>query len=736
MRAAYSITIFLSAFLLFLTQPLFGKMILPYLGGTPAVWNTAMFFFQACLLCGYAYAHFTLKWLGWQRQCILHLLLMLAAISFLPLGVPDGWRPPAATDPTFALLTILFLQVGLPFFVLSASAPLLQRWFSLTNDPQRQDPYFLYAASNSGSMLALFAFPLLLEPQLRLSAQSVFWQYLYYALIIGFGLSLVFLVRRIHLAFPLDDEPSTRSRPVSWKQRRRWTLLAFVPSALLLAVTQYITSDIAIASLFWVLPLALYLFTFVLVFSNAFHWISPPTVQIYSVGFLILVLLTLFTEMKAAHPVLLFLHLGYFFSTALVCHHQLAESKPPVVHLTEFFLWMSLGGVLGGMMVALVAPIVFDSLLEYPILIILAALVTPAFTWHRRVLRMRVVRLAILIPLFVIFVYGFKLEFNSLPLKIAHLCTVVGGVAALLLTIGRPKTQACVLAVFVAVGHFTIQDQVLLRARSFFGPMEVRYDSENNWYTFVHGTTVHGIQSADSDKKIEPKGYYHRQGNFGEIMRQLNAGDEQSKKTIALIGLGIGTLACYGKADDTYDYFEIDPAVYRIAKDERFFTYLRDCPPLINVFLGDARLTISDAVDGRYDAIVIDAFSSDAIPTHLMTLEALRLYRKKLKATGFLIYHISNQHLDLAPVVHDLAAAEKLRMFYRSGLPPGAEADFAALEAQGVFPASVAVVGEMQNLPGAVSSGISWKQYSRDAISTPWTDDFANILATYKLLRK
>ena len=732
MNLLYTLTIFLSAFLLFLTQPLYGRMILPYLGGAPAVWNTAMMFFQLVLLAGYAYAHFSLKWLGGRVQPWLHLGMIGVAFGCLPLGIPSGWTPDIRANPSLSVLWVLVRGVGVPFFVLAASAPLLQRWLSLT-DPH-QNPYVLYSASNLGSLLALFAFPLVLEPMLRLAEISALWRWLYVGLAGGLIACMAFLLRRGDAHPSRQHVGEADAAPIRNRERLRWLALAAVPSALLLAVTNHISMDVAAVSLLWVLPLALYLLSFVIVFSS---WWDPgrwPELLTLLFGVLVvIVMLDIAWGLgPETHLKVLGLHLTFFFITVLLCHGQLAALKPEASRLTEFYLMMALGGALGGMSIALIAPVVFDAILEYPLAAGLAALFsahmqrTFAHPLYRRFMWVVTVSMTLFVGMWQMF----HPEWRGIVTHGGIIVLSVGLTLLVYVMVGRPRAFASALLVFGLVGFgLNPQTQVMARERSYFGAMSVRYEVRNGTpvRTLMHGTTVHGIQRRDAGKDLELTGYYHRQGAYGDLLHRIFA-ERQGPQRVAVVGLGAGTLGCYGAPEDTYVFYEIDPTVLHIAQNADWFTFLRDCPPRKQVVLGDARLTLAQAPDRTYDLIILDAFSSDAIPVHLMTLEALELYRRKLKVDGLMVYHISNRHLDLRPVVDALADRVEW-VAYHSEFDVEALAEKYGL----VLPTVLALVGREAAIPRTLKTCGHWVTRDPGQGRLLWTDDFANLWGAYRL---
>jgi hypothetical protein len=648
----FTCTIFVNAALLFLVQPMFSKMVLPLLGGTSAVWTTCMLFFQAALLAGYFYAHVAPRWLGLRRQAVVHLGLLLVSLLTLPIAVNASWAPPVGSNPVPALLALLAVSLGIPFFLLSSGSPLLQKWFSHTRHPSASNPYFLYAASNLGSMIALLGYPLLLEPRLRLMEQSAFWTYGYWllvALTVGCAVSLW---RRTSLLV-LDPESAAlrEAGPVSPGRRMRWVALAFVPSSLLLGVTTFLTTDIAAVPLLWVLPLALYLLTFVIVFAS-----RPPVRHELAVRVQPFTLLPLVIAMflgAAAWPTaLLPLHLAAFFIAALVCHGELARTKPEVRHLTEFYLWISVGGVLGGVFNVLIAPQLFQTVAEYPLALVLAALLRPPPA-GRSTIRDRRLDLVLPAALGAVMIATQLVQRGEMAMVMTVAIGCLAGLVCFSFS-GRPLRFGLGLGALLLAGALVSHDrEVLLVERSFFGVHRIEHDPAGGYHRLFHGSTLHGAQSLDPARRLEPLTYYHREGPVGQMFAELPL--PPAGRRVAVVGLGTGSIACYGRPGERWTYYEIDPVVERIARDRRYFTFLSDCPPEVDIVLGDARLTVPRAAAGSYDLIVLDAFSSDAIPIHLVTREALGEYLDKLTPGGAIAFHISNRHLDLEPVLARIA---------------------------------------------------------------------------------
>jgi hypothetical protein len=759
----FSITLFVSAALLFCVQPLIAKMILPLLGGSPAVWNTCMVFFQALLLAGYAYAHATTAWLGVRRQAVLHLGLLLLPVATLPLLTlplhvapeetrtiafpPPQWvveslgTPPAEANPIPWLLALLLLSVGLPFFLLATSAPLLQKWFANTGHPAAGDPYFLYAASNLGSMLALLGYPLLLEPTLPLLYQAWFWA-------TGYGLLVVLTVSCAAVMWrssgfrvqgsgfrsaPLARSASEESLSLTPIRRLRWVALAFVPSSLLLGVTTYITTDIASLPLLWVVPLALYLLTFILVFAR--KPIVPHSLMVAVMPLLIVVLV--FTMLPIFKPTLIGipLHLATFFVVAMVCHGELAQDRPPPAHLTEFYLWLSVGGVLGGLLNALVAPLLFNGVAEYPLALVLACLLRPGEAnakhdapnrWLDGVLPLGLAAL----------LAGLILGLRALPasetIGILLLGSFLIGLLCCYSFKARPLRLALGIAAILLASDLYehVSNRFLYRKRSFFGVMRIRDNPEGNFRELVHGNTIHGRQSLDPDQRGEALTYFHRTGPAGQIVAAF-AEPVPRPREVTVIGLGAGSLASYGQEGEHWTFYEIDPAVVALACDLGYFTFWRDSPARLDYILGDARIQLRQARDGQYGLLVIDAFSSDSIPLHLINKQALRLYLRKLADNGILAFHISNRHLDLKPVLANLARDADLMCLSRDDLNVSDdEKRLGKLQSQWI------VMARHEAALGSLAKNREqWQPLPGQPGAAVWTDDFSNITKVIKWKR-
>lgn len=744
MLALYSVAVFASAFLLFWVEPLFAKKLLPLLGGSSSVWNTCLMYFQGMLLAGYLYAHFSVRWLGCRRQALLHLLLVGLALATLPVAVPDGWSPPAGGAPVPWLLLTLTAGLGAPFFLLAATSPLLQRWVADTGSELGRDPYVLYATSNLGSLTALLGFPFLLEPRVGLAAQTRAWGW-------GFGAFALLTVGCALLLWgggrPGDDgSREGRAGPesaapdggdggtapgggvpgeVSLRRRVLWVALAFVPSSLLLGVTDYLTTDVAAVPLFWVVPLALYLLTFVAAFSRR-RLLPRVWVSLAHAGLAVALTLFLFWGLRADTGGLFFLHLLGFFVTALFLHDRLARSRPHPAHLTEFYIWIAVGGALGGAFNAVAAPILFDTVLEYRWMVVAACFLRPsAVGWGRRWLERVASGSWSVLPGLLM---GAGVVAGLVGLGPDSRTFWTGAAVAAAVAVSRHRsasqTGVAVASLAVAGALLTAPDaDVLFRERSFFGAHRVERERPGPRHVLYHGTTIHGAQVRDGERERIMITYYHPRGPAGEAFRAFADRWERPRR-VAVVGLGTGSLLCYGRPTETWTFYEVDPIVERIARDRRWFTYLDTCPAEERVVLGDARLTLRGEPDGTYDVLVLDAFSSDAIPVHLLTAEAFRLYRRVLAEDGVLLLHISNRHLRLEAVVSAVAEAAGLEGRVASGPPdPSGVGGEGAL----VFTSTwVALVREGGGLPGLSGPG-GWRPLSTSD-RRPWTDDFSNLL--------
>jgi len=715
-------TIFLSSLLVFSVQPMFAKMVLPLLGGAPGVWNTAMLFFQTVLLAGYIYAHLTTRLLGVKWQACLHLTVMATVLLSLPISLAAGWTPPVEEAPVPWLIGLFAVSVGLPFFAVATNAPLLQRWFSHTGHSAATDPYFLYGASNLGSILALLSYPILVEPLLNSHDQSTVWGWAY-ALLIGLILACaVTLWRRfipdIHLQ-PSTSLPTVEPSP-TWSRRLHWLVLAFVPSSLLLGVTMHITTDVAAVPLLWVLPLTLYLLTFVFVFARR-PWL-PHTWMVFAQPFFLLLVALLFHWIFKQILILFFFHIVVFFVTTMVCHGELVKRRPNASHLTEFYLWMSLGGMLGGIFNVVAAPLLFNWVVEYPLMLILACFLRPRSKEEAAFFKSG----DFLFPGLLLILLGIPLLLGAQPTDWGMV-----GVIGFFLVLGlgtysfrhRPLRFGLGIATILLItSGLGTQDQVLMRDRSFFGVNTIKRTEAGDFHVLVHGNTIHGAQHTEPSRWREPLTYYHLEGPLAEFLSALN--DSTTLNRVGVLGLGTGALACYRLPYQHWTYFEIDPSVVRLAQDTRYFRYLSECGEGTDIVLGDARLSLGTVPDRLYDLLIIDAFSSDAIPIHLITREALALYLRKLSHHGILVFHISNGHLDLSNVMANLAADAQL-----VGRIERSRAVSEKQKANYLFSSDWVIIARTPSDLSFLDSDSRWEPLKPNPSSRVWTDDYSNILS-------
>lgn len=734
----YALTLLLSAFLLFLIQPMIGKMILPMLGGSPAVWNTAMMFFQTLLLAGYAYAHATARFLNIRLQAALHVALLILFIFVLPIAVPEGWIPPATENPSIWQLGLMAVMAGGPFFVLSGSAPMLQHWFAHGSHKDAQNPYFLYAASNFGSMSALIAYPFFIEPALQVGEQSMLWAQGYGVLILLTVLAAA-VVGRQKTSVPAADSASADAP--DWRKKGMWVLLAFVPSSLMLGVTTYITTDLASVPLLWILPLALYVSTFIIAFSRKPLIGTEKTY--YFQGLLFIMLLSFLAVMAdLSKLVMIAAHLLLFFFTALMCHHELAATRPHPRHLTQFYLLLSLGGALGGVFNALIAPVIFLVPFEYGLVLAVGCFLREttvpekslAAAWGRFKSGLKdkdkdflnSSGLTFVIVIFFAAVASlFLVNFGSLRIILLFVFLTV-------LTIVMEKRWvfgmcAAIILALHPPGFYwgsKLADSILHRDRNFFGMIRVADAERQGVRVLLHGTTIHGTQAIAAQHKLLRLSYYAENSGITEAFAMA---EKDGPQTIAVLGLGIGVAACFTHEGRKFEFFEIDPAVVEVAENKQFFTYLSDCGSPYEIVLGDARLRMTEQPGGKYGIIVMDAFSSDSIPIHLITREALELYKHKIEQGGMIVVNISNRYMDLRPVLANAAAALGLSAYnkYSDGGHiedlPYHQADFVVLTENPAY------IEQMEKA--------DWRKLEPYDDFRMWTDQYSNIVSVLKFFR-
>jgi len=728
MIVLFTLTLFISSTLLFLVQPMVAKMVLPLLGGTPAVWNTSVLFFQLILLAGYFYAHVVSRWLGVKRQALLHVGLLALSIMALPIVARTDGGPSAGANPIVWLLEWLVITAGIPFFLVSTTSPLLQRWFVSTGHAAAGDPYFLYAAGNAGSLFALFAYPVLLEPTLHLIEQSWLWT-AGYVLLLTLTAACALFVRPV--TNNLIGAAEARSVGADLKKatradRAHWVILAFTSSSLMLGVTTFLTTDIAAVPLLWVVPLAIYLLTFILVFAR--QSIVPHELMVRVLPILVVPLAILIVfDTKLAAPFLVAAHLVTFFVAAMVSHGELARRRPANHELTRFYLWLSIGGALGGVFNAVLAPLLFTSIAEYPIALVLACLLRPAGHWWSARSRDRL--LDVMIPgAFGAFVAILMFTLHGGESKSLAAIMLVFVLPALVCFTFRRRPVRFALGLgalmIASSAYMSAHEQVVYRNRSFFGVHRVITDGDASSRQLVHGGIVHGAQSLDPARRHEPLMYYSRSGPIGQVFNTFSGA--AAKPQVGVIGLGVGSLAAYGQAGQRWTFFEIDPAIEALAEDSRYFTFLKDSPAAIDVQLGDARLSLEDVPHAQYGLLIIDAFSSDAIPVHLLTREALQLYVAKIDRSGLLAFHISNRYLDLQPLLGAMAADAHLACLGQNDLRVNAAERHAGKSAS-----RWVLMARRPEDFGALRADPRWRPVPASN-QVVWTDDFSNVLGTFR----
>lgn len=673
----YSVTIFLSAFLLFQVQPLIGKFILPWFGGSPAVWTTCMLVFQVLLFAGYAYAHLTTQYLTPRTQTITHIVLLLMAICTLPIAPDPSWKPSDGNWPALRIITLTTACIGLPYFILSSTGPLVQGWFSRTH--AGLSPYRLYALSNVGSLLALISYPFLIEPVFATAVQANLWSLLFviFALLCG---SIAYVVYGASCAGsnstvgPLDQPSAAMIERPTWGLASLWFGLAMTPSVMLLATTNQVCLDVAVIPFLWVIPLALYLVTFILCFDSQ-RWYSRRAFMILAI---VLLYTTVYLMTKGSNVSLIAQVAVYFsalFCCCMVCHGELVNLKPHPKYLTNFFLTISAGGACGGVFVGLLAPLLFVSYFELQFGIV-------AFILLYLCLRLREDKVRLPLPAW------------SRPLAAPIVLIVV---IALLALVNRKME-----------GYLAV-------VRNFYGVLRVEQVANkatgDSMLRMAHGRIEHGSQFIEPNKQRNATAYYGENAGIGQLLSRFRS---DQPRHIGIIGLGVGTLTAYGKPADSFKLYEINPEVVKLAETQ--FSFLKNCPSQKTIVVGDARLTLEHEQAQHFDVLVLDAFSGDAIPVHLLTKEAFSVFLKHLKPDGVLACHISNLHFDLQPVVRGLAREFQLACVSRKSLP---DLRLATLPAHWML-----LARDSKALADAVGAHAQSEPVKAPIV---WTDDHSNL---------
>ena len=716
MTLVFGAVALLGAGLLFVVQPLVARILLPYYGGSPTVWTTSALFFQTALLAGYALAHVSTVRLGPRRHPWVQSGLLLAPLLVLPLALPDDPAPPAGAEPVWWLLRTLAVVIGLPFLVLATSGPTIQRWFSWTQHRRSTDPYFLYAISNVGSFAGLLAYPFVIEPLLTLRQQERAWSW-GYLLFAALSLVAAVLVRRRSSPADVDAvRPSAdREESVPWPRRLRWVFWAFVPSSLMLGATTYITTDVAAVPLLWVVPLAIYLGTYVVAFARTTR--EPPRRALW-VGAAVAVLALLVIQFSAAFPILLLftVHLGVVAAVGFAAHASLAADRPAPAHLTQFYLIMAVGGALGGLLNGVLAPLLLPGPWEYPIVLALTPLIAlPALRGARlgltRLTRAPF-RLAASLVSIVAAMGGIAWALAGGPPVLGALVAFLGVLLVLSTLLTRPAVLAGALTAAVLAGIVLGPDRLFVD-RTFFGSYAVV--AVDDQHRLLHGTTLHGAQIWDPDPRLEPTTYYSRSGPLGDVFEFYGPGIDEG----TFVGLGVGTAASFGQPGQVFRFVEIDALVEQIAREEDLFTFLAGSDADVEVTIADGRLAVADQPVASNDLIVLDAFTSDAIPVHLLTREAFRTYASRLTADGVLAVHISNRHLDLRPVLASAARDLGITAVAATREP----------EEEGATPAAWVVLDPDAARAETFVREFGWERLAGEGVE--WTDDYAPIVTVW-----
>lgn len=695
-------TVFVSAFLLFQVQPLISKFILPWFGGSPAVWTTCMLFFQVTLFAGYLYAHLVVSRLGPKTQAALHLSIMVVAACLLPITPDSSWKPTNANDPVGRILLLLAATVGLPYFVLSTTGPLLQGWFARAFTGA--SPYRLYALSNIGSLLALLSYPFVVEPRYPTEQQATFWS-------IGFVTFVVLGVTCAGLALRAKPVPSQSDTPVgevtsapapSTGLIGLWIALAAVPSALLLAVTNQVCTDIAVVPFLWVLPLSIYLVTFILTFDSD-RWYRR---RLYVLGMFVaatVAAVLLWGSAANWRQTQGFLlqggtYMTLLFCACMVCHGELVSLKPTLKHLTLFYLCLSLGGAIGGSFVGLVAPNLFSTLKELPITIV-ATFALIAVVMRREQLQQQ----------------AQPVSTDAEDPEFARPSALWGW--------GGMSIVAGVFAIVFWQQQLQVTRNAVATMRNFYGTLAVKESRsasspEFNSFYMQHGQIRHGHQFQLADRRRWPTTYYSREGGGGIAVSQHRSG--QSKR-VGLIGLGTGTMCVYGEPGDYYRIYEINPDVVTLAQEH--FTYLSECKAKHDIVIEDGRIALENEDPQNFDVLVLDAFSGDAIPTHLLTRDCAELYLKHLADDGILACHISNRHVDLRGVCLGLAEALDLKTMALLNQRDGKV---------GAFTSVWVLMSRRAETLQALRLGKT-RQVSLGSNSVLWTDSFSNLFSVLRM---
>ena len=711
----FTITIFTSASLLFFVQPLFTRIVLPSIGGASAVWTTAMLFFQSVLIAGYFYAHLTTRYLPVRWQMGLHLALWAFALWFLPLALPENLQLDAGVSPALHTLILYALGVGVPFAVLSANAPLIQSWYGRSGGPSAEDPYFLYGASNLGSLISLLAFPLIAEPLFGISAIGKGWA-VGFIVLGGLLLACGLVPARQTGSAPMVQTLAGASPKPQLRDYATWALLAFIPSSLMLGVTSKISTDLGSFPLVWVIPLALYLLTFVITFTNRPLFSQTVLMHLFRASMAILVVISSRESPDNATWVIIALLVASYFVASTKAHSALFNRRPAKEHLTLFYVTMSVGGALGGVFNSILAPVIFNDIYELRIMVGVAALLLVApFT------KVAAIDVAIGVLVALVAIQPFVLfydTFPNLPLVLRAALGITLLFAGYIYLAKRSIAPLVATAVVIGFAAYVTADEAIFRDRSFFGAHKIQEKAGVRRY--VHGTTIHGAERlSDFGNKPVPITYYSPTGPMGQIFTSPRG---LAANSVGIVGLGVGALACYKQPLQRWDFYEIDKVVDDIARNPKFFTFMSACAGPSPTYLGDARIVLEKQTDKHFDILVIDAYSSDAVPVHLTTTEAVQLYRDRLAPGGLLIFHISNRFFDIElPLARSAAELGMVSLIQNYS----ASKDSAA---KGDLSSRVVVMAQSEADLQDLRQDSRWIALPSDG-GDVWTDDYANPLS-------
>ncbi len=743
----YGLGIFTGSFLLFLVQPLAGKILLPYLGGAPAVWTACMLFFQVALLAGYLYAEKSIKYLGCEKQSVGHLLLMILGMVFLPLNIGFTSLQSATATPFTWIFARLTASIGFLFFMIAANAPLLQRWYSRTGRHDSHDPYFLYSASNVGSLLALLSYPLFFEPSFSVSVQKLIWSGLYLLQTVFVLLCALSFWGKIPAKSQQLEESFYQNSKLPFITIVKWVMYGFIPCSGMLAVTTHIATDIASGPLLWIFPLSIYLISFILVFarSERFRQINWDN---YLLPMSVLISVMYFFALNERTWFSIPLHFLFLFFLCMSFHGRLANERPAVCFLNSFYVWMALGGILGGIFNSLLAPNIFKTQLEY-ILTIMAGFVLAAFSRSEQEGEISKTREFGTLTVFVLILLTFAWFDNIDHEKVfgtLGLLALLASFTAIRFALRFKKIAAVffVLCCLMMLNYKHNRSNVVMVDRSFFGVHKItslKTDGivvdpdlkiegiKDVFYCLVHGNTVHGIERKVDVRAVMPLSYYTKEGPVGNIFRAALI--KRWARKIGIVGLGCGTIAWYGRPWQQMDFYEIDPLIIKIASNPDYFTYLHNSRARCRIIEGDARINLQQTPDNYYDMLVLDAYSSDSVPIHLLTVEAVELYLQKLKPDGLLVLHLSNRYFKLGLVAARIFAKLDIAGMARLDDPKNYSIKYDWYDESQLSRSYWAVASkDLQKLRLIRSLG-TWDDLVNNEAYSPWTDDYANLLQVY-----